>query len=62
MVTGHIFEGGHSLYTPLPGTTGFTRLFAREHGAYRPEGELAKALLAGTIETTGGLGPQETTR
>ena len=36
LVTGHITEGGHSLYTPLPGTTGFTRLFAREHGMYRP--------------------------
>ena len=36
LVTGHIFEGGHSLFTPLPGTTGFTRLFAREHGRYQP--------------------------
>lgn len=35
-VTGHIVEGGHSLYTPLPGTTGFTRLFAREHPPYKP--------------------------
>ncbi len=36
LVTGHIFEGGHSLYTPLPGTTSFTRLFARRHAPYQP--------------------------
>ena len=36
LVTGHIFEGGHSLFTPLPGTTGFSRLFARDHGRYIP--------------------------
>jgi hypothetical protein len=36
LVSGHITEGGHSLYTPLPGTTGFTRLFAREHARYNP--------------------------
>lgn len=62
LVTGHIFEGGHSLYTPLPGTTGFTRLFAREHGEYRPVGEQARALLARLNETTGGQGPREAPR
>ncbi len=35
-VTGHIFEGGHSLYTPLAGTTGFTRLVAHRHRPYEP--------------------------
>jgi hypothetical protein len=39
-----VFEGGHSLYTPLPGTTGFTRLFAREHALYTPRSEAVRAM------------------
>jgi hypothetical protein len=46
LVTGHIFENGHSLFTPLPGTTGFTRLFAREHGQYLPTNAETEALVA----------------
>jgi hypothetical protein len=46
LVTGHIFEGGHSLFTPLPGTTGFTRLFAREHRRYEPASEATRELAA----------------
>lgn len=44
LVTGHIFEGGRSLFTPLPGTTGFTRLFARAHGRYEPRSDEVRAL------------------
>lgn len=46
LVSGHVFEGGHSLFTPLPGTTGFTRLFAREHAPYRPETDQLRDFLA----------------
>lgn len=46
LVTGHMFEGGHSLYTPLPGTTGFTRLFARVQSPYRPETDQLREFLA----------------
>ena len=46
LVGGHITEGGHSLFTPLPGTTGFTRLFAREHGAYQPTTDQLREAIA----------------
>lgn len=46
LVTGHVFEGGHSLFTPLPGTTGFTRLFAQQHRGYRPETDQLRDFLA----------------
>lgn len=36
LVTGHVFEGGHSLYTPYAGTTGYTRLVAHRHRPYEP--------------------------
>ncbi len=32
----HVLEGGDSLITPLPGTTGFARVFCRDHAPYRP--------------------------
>jgi hypothetical protein len=48
LVTGHAFEGGHSLFTPLPGTTGFTRLFARRHPPHRPSSDALRAFLAAT--------------
>jgi hypothetical protein len=32
----HLLEGGHSLVCPLPGTTGFTRLFGQKHPPYQP--------------------------
>ena len=62
LVTGHIFEGGHSLFTPLPGTTGFTRLFAREHGRYEPASEAARELVATLAPGQETGGTQEATR
>lgn len=50
LVTGHIFEGGHSLFTPLPGTTGFSRLFARRHSPYRPETEQLREFIAQHVD------------
>ncbi len=32
----HVLEGGRSLVSPLPGTTGFTRLFGQQYPAYQP--------------------------
>ena len=32
----HVLEGGRSLVSPLPGTTGFVRLFGQRHPAYQP--------------------------
>ncbi|MFG0243354.1 MAG: hypothetical protein ACF8R9_11275 [Phycisphaerales bacterium JB054] len=52
LVTGHIFEGGHSLYTPLPGTTGFSRLFARRHSPYRPETDQLREFIAQHVDRT----------
>ena len=40
----HILEGGHSLVTPLPGTTGFARLFGQPHPPYRPVSEAVSQL------------------
>lgn len=44
----HILEGGAWLYTPLPGSTGFARLYAREWPHYTPRSarvrELASSL------------------
>lgn len=50
LVTGHIFEGGHSLFTCLPGTTGYTRLFAREHAPYVPRSEALREFLARHVQ------------
>ncbi|MEO1129542.1 MAG: hypothetical protein AAFX05_07525 [Planctomycetota bacterium] len=36
----HVLEGGRSLYTPLPGSTGFARLYGREHPSYSSRSEL----------------------
>lgn len=33
----HILEGGNSLVTPLPGTTGYARLFGVRHPPYEPK-------------------------
>ena len=38
----HVLEGGNALFTPLPGTLGYVRLFGREHPPYRPKSELVK--------------------
>ncbi|QDU70239.1 hypothetical protein [Mucisphaera calidilacus] len=35
----HVLEGGRSLVSPLPGTTGFARLFGQIHPAYRGKSE-----------------------
>ena len=56
LVTGHIFEGGHSLFTPLPGTTGFTRLFARRHAPYQPKTDQLHNFLAQHVHNTPAAG------
>lgn len=35
----HVLEGGPSLIAPLPGTTGYARLFSGEHPPYQPDTE-----------------------
>ncbi len=45
-VGGHILEGGSWLYTPQDGTTGYTRLYAGTHPAYRPRSEAVRRLAA----------------
>jgi len=35
----HLLEGGRSLVCPLPGTTGFARLFGRSHPPYHPNSD-----------------------
>lgn len=63
LATGHIFEGGHSLFTPLPGTTGFTRLFARTHDRYRPTSDQLRNMIAQhTLNTHAADTPQEVPR
>jgi hypothetical protein len=65
LVGGHITEGGHSLFTPLPGTTGFTRLFAREHGPYQPTTDQLRDAIArhdSTPENDAADRPQEDSR
>lgn len=64
LVSGHIFEGGHSLFTPLPGTTGFTRLFGREQARYQPMSEATRELIARleAAATRAGAHAEENTR
>jgi hypothetical protein len=40
----HVLEGGKMLFTPLPGTAGYARLFAQSHPPYSPKSATAKAL------------------
>ncbi len=42
---GHVLEGGSTLFTPLGGTAGFTRLYGEEHGTYRPKSPEARAIV-----------------
>jgi hypothetical protein len=35
----HLLEGGRSLVSPLPGTTGFARLFGQTHPPYHPRSD-----------------------
>jgi tetratricopeptide (TPR) repeat protein len=35
----HLLEGGRSLVSPLPGTTGFARLFGQTHPRYHPRSD-----------------------
>lgn len=42
----HVLDGGSSLVSPVPGSTGFVRLFCQQHGAYRPKSARAKELEA----------------
>lgn len=45
----HVLEGGRSLFTPLPGSTGYARLFCKEAPTYKPMSPEVKAL-ASTVE------------
>jgi tetratricopeptide (TPR) repeat protein len=40
----HVLEGGPSLVSPVPGSTGFTRLFGQRHGPYTPKTEVIRQL------------------
>ena len=40
----HVLEGGRSLVSPLPGTTGFARLFGRVHPPYQPKSDTVAKL------------------
>jgi hypothetical protein len=42
----HILEGGNSLVCPLPGTSGYNRLFCQSHPLYQPKSEALKQLIA----------------
>jgi hypothetical protein len=42
----HVLEGGASLACPLPGTTGYARLFGQEHPAYKPKSKEVTELAA----------------
>lgn len=42
----HILDGGSSLIPPLPGTTGYTRLFYTPHAPYAPKSAALKAARA----------------
>ncbi len=50
----HVLEGGKSLVAPLPGTAGFTRLFAQSHAPYVPAGPTVKSLAAEIASTLAG--------
>ncbi|QQE12924.1 hypothetical protein JD969_05545 [Planctomycetota bacterium] len=41
----HILEGGSSLVSPIPGTTGYNRLFNQTHQPYNPKSQLLKKYL-----------------
>lgn len=40
----HVLLGGRSLATPLPGTTGYARLFGQRHPPYEPRTEMVRDL------------------
>lgn len=40
----HLLEGGDCLVSPMAGTTGFARLFGRQHQVYRPKSAEVRAL------------------
>jgi hypothetical protein len=40
----HVLEGGKCLLPPMPGTTGFARLFGQQHPPYRPSSKLVREL------------------
>ena len=42
----HILEGGDTLYSPVPGSVGLSRLMCSEHAAYRPKSARARELAA----------------
>lgn len=49
----HVLDGGTSLVAPLPGTTGFARLFGRRHWPYQAKSKI----VAATARREAGDGP-----
>lgn len=54
----HVLEGGSSVVLPLPGTTGFVRLFGQTHPAYQPKSNEVARLTDTNIHTTTDPTPQ----
>lgn len=52
----HILDGGDTMESPVAGSTGFVRLFCREHPAYQPKSNEAR-LLRDSITATSALPP-----
>lgn len=48
----HVLEGGRSLVAPLPGTTGYVRLFGQKHPPYQPKSEAVARLTPIQSEST----------
>ncbi|GMV25081.1 MAG: hypothetical protein AMXMBFR58_11120 [Phycisphaerae bacterium] len=46
----HVLEGGSWLYTPAPASTGYKRLFYRDHEPYKPQSARVKELRRAILE------------
>jgi hypothetical protein len=51
----HILEGGTWLFTPAPGSTGFVRIFAQDHGSYSPRSARVRAIAADLSRSRDGI-------
>lgn len=52
----HILEGGEWLFTPAAASTGYVRLFAQQHRAYRPKSERVRELAEQIAQERNGHG------
>lgn len=57
----HVLEGGNSLAAPLPGSTGYARLFCQPHEPYRPRSPEVRDLAA-QIQNSMALQPDAVTQ